>query len=93
MKQLLSLMLLLPLAVGACQTTPDSEITEARAIELARPHVTFEPDSAEAEKGTEAGQPVWRVTFRRQAGLHPMGNVMIVTIDRDTGAIVALARG
>ena len=37
---------------------------EKRAIELARPYLTFKTRSVEAEKITDHGRPVWRVIFR-----------------------------
>ena len=46
----------------------------------------------EAEKADEEGRPVWRVTFYgpNVSQVHP-GEVMIITLDRHTGEVVALA--
>ena len=85
--------LLVPLAV-CLPRTASSEISRDRAIEIARPHVPFEPKSIEAEKASEGGRPIWRVTFRGEpvSQIHLMGEVLIVSVDRRTGEIVSLAR-
>jgi hypothetical protein len=80
------------LSLCACSTPLPDEIDEARAIELAHSQITFEPESVEAEKATEGGRPVWQVTFRGPAERPPLGNFMMVTIDRQTGEVIALAR-
>lgn len=92
MNKAIALTCLVLLSVCACSAPVANEIDEARAIELARPHVTFEPESVEAEKAMEGGRPVWQVTFRGAAERPPLGNFMIVTIDRQTGEVVALAK-
>lgn len=70
------------------------EISRERAVEIARSQVKFQPKSISAEKATENGRPVWRVTFRGeptgQGGV--MGEVMIVSLDRFTGEVVSIAQ-
>lgn len=95
------LLLLIPL-MGcphkSAQKVPPSnspkEISRERAVEIARSHVKFQPKSLSAEKATENGRPVWRVTFRGepagQGGV--MGEVMIVSLDRFTGEVVSIAQ-
>lgn len=88
----------------ACTAGPDTrdeqgtrsdaaEITREQAIEIARPHVSFEPQSVEAVADQEEGRPVWRVTFRgRPPGPdHAIGEFQEIVVDRRTGEIVALA--
>ena len=78
---------------AAPAATHRAEITRERAIELARPHVSFEPRSIDAVAAEEEGRPVWRVTFRgRPPGPdHAMGEFQEIVVDRRTGEIVALA--
>jgi hypothetical protein len=87
---LLTLALLALLAACASQSTGE-EISKERAIELARPHVEFEPGKVEAVKETEEGRSVWRVTFYGKGvdATHP-GEVMFVLLDRKTGEVVSL---
>ena len=86
----LTALLSLVLIIG-CASRGNAEISKERAIELARQHVSFEPGKIETEKDTEDGRPVWRVTFygKNVSAVHP-GEVMIVTLDRRTGEVVAL---
>ena len=88
---LLTALLSLFLAIG-CASRGGAEISKERAIEIARQHVSFEPGHIEAEQGTEDGRPVWQITFLAKgvSAAHP-GEVMIVTLDRRTGEVVALA--
>jgi hypothetical protein len=74
--------------------SPKSEISRERAIEIGRTHVKFQPKSITAEKTTDSGRPVWRVTFRGEpvSQVHPMGEVFIVIVDRKTGEIVSVAQ-
>ena len=69
-------------------------MTRERAIEIARSQVKFQPKSIVAEKATETGRPVWRVTFRGEpvSKEHPFSELMIVTLDRKTGEIVSIAQ-
>jgi hypothetical protein len=88
---LLSLMLF---ALSACSspTSPSSEITRERAIELARQHVPYEPTSSAADTDSRLGRPVWVVTFRRADSSHGgLGQFAEVTLDRRTGQIVSVA--
>lgn len=89
---LLAALFFLSLASFGCAALRADEIGRERAIEIAREHVSFEPQSVEAEKKQEGDRPIWRVTFRRTGGLHPMGGIMIVDIDRRTGEVVGLAK-
>lgn len=72
----------------------DPEIGRDEAVELAREHVDFEVRSVDAERSTEQGRPVWRITFRgRPPGEgNAMGEVVIVVLDRRTGELVSLAQ-
>lgn len=86
-------LLFLSLGSFGCAAVRADEISRERAIQIAREHVSFEPQSVEAEKLEEDDRPIWRVTFRRPTGPHPMGGIMIVDIDRRTGEVVGLAQG
>jgi hypothetical protein len=80
------------LSLYSCASPAVDEIDQARAIELAKPEVSFEPDSIEAVRTTENGRPVWQITFRSGSGLPHLTKVMVVSVDRKTGEVVALAR-
>jgi predicted small secreted protein len=68
------------------------EISQERAIELARKHLTFEAKKVEAVQTTDQKRPVWKVTFRgAEPGPDHMGEVLIVNIDRKTGEMVSIA--
>ena len=88
----LSTLLALSVLAACASGSSGEEISQERAIELARQHLTFEAKNVEAEKGTENGRPVWRITFRGQeiSPARQMGEVQIVTIDRKTGEMVTL---
>ena len=73
-------------------TRPSRDITRERAIEIARQHVTFEPTSTEATAAVRERKQVWVVTFRRADGTHGgLGQLMEVTIDRQTGTVTSIA--
>lgn len=74
--------------------SPKNEISRERAIEIARSHVKFQPKSITAKKTADNGRPVWRVTFRGEpvSQVHPMGEILIVIVDRKTGEIVSVAQ-
>jgi hypothetical protein len=93
MRNLVFLSFLLVFAFACATNSSGEEISRERAIEIARPHVTFEAKSIEAEKDTEEGRPIWRVTFRGEpiGPSHPIGEVQIITVDRRTGEITSLA--
>ena len=78
------------LAACAAQSS-GQEISEERAIEIARQQIDFEPGNVEAVKETDEGRPVWRVTFYGKGvdAAHP-GQVSYFLIDRKTGEIVSL---
>ena len=76
-------------------TCPSSqEISRERAIEIARPYVSFTPDSIDADRTTSSSRAVWRVTFRGRLPGQPPGlfETTIVEVDRRTGEIVSIAR-
>jgi hypothetical protein len=80
------------LPLFACAALKGNEITRKEAIQLAREHVDFEPETVEATKDTDNGRPVWRVIFRGKPARHPMGNYFEVLIDRRTGDVAGLAQ-
>lgn len=79
---------------ATCAGPSQAEITRERAIEIARPYVSFQPDSIEAERAASQGRPVWRVTFRGRLPGQPPGlfETAMVEIDRRTGEVVSIAR-
>lgn len=79
---------------SACPGPSATEISRERAIEIARAHISFEPDSVEAERTSADSRAVWRVTFRgRLPGQPPLlFETVIVDVDRQTGEVVSLAR-
>ena len=78
----------------ACAHPSDVEISRDRAIEIARPQITFQPDSTDAVRTTSNGRPVWRVTFRGRLPGQPPGlfETAIVDVDRLNGEIISVAR-
>ena len=70
------------------------EISEARAIEIARAQISFQPDSIAAQRESMNGRPVWQVTLRGRLPGQPPGlfETAIVAIDRRTGEIVTISR-
>ncbi len=91
------------LAIVGAQTNPPSaqgqqtarkEISRERAIEIARQRVDFKPKSVKAVKAIEDKRKLWRVTFRGEpiSKVHPMGETMIVGVDRFTGEIVSVSK-
>ncbi|MBI3650408.1 MAG: PepSY domain-containing protein [Acidobacteria bacterium] len=94
---LLSVMLLASCLHTAAPTSPAvsrKELSRARAIEIARSQVKFQPQSIKAEKIKENGRRLWRVTFRGEpvGEVNPMGEILIVSLDRVTGEIVSIAQ-
>ena len=79
---------------ATCAGPSQAEISREHAIEIARPHVSFQPDSIDAERGTSARRPVWRVTFRGRLPGQPPGlfETIIIEVDRQSGEIVSIAR-
>jgi hypothetical protein len=90
---LLVLPLLALLTLAACASrTAGGEISEERAIEIARQHLQFEARTTEAERMTDQGRAIWRITFKgRLPGEGGIGEVLIVDIDRKTGEMVSIA--
>ncbi len=74
--------------------TARKEITRERAIEIARERIDFKPKSVKAVKAIEDKRKVWRVTFRGEpiSKVHPMGETMILSIDRFTGEVVSVSK-
>src|SRR5262245_6757911 len=89
--------------IASVQTTSPSapssqparkEINRNRAIEIARQHLNFKPKSIKAVKMIEDKRKVWRVTFHGKpiSKIHPMGETIIVSLDRFTGEIVSISK-
>jgi hypothetical protein len=77
-----------------CTGPSPTEISSDRAIEIARPLVSFTPDTIDAVRATVAGLPVWRVTFKGRLPGQPPGlfETAIVEVDRVNGEVVSVAR-
>ena len=82
------------LVVGATCGGPSQEVPRERAIDVARQHVSFTPDSVVAERATVHTRLVWRVTFRGRLPGQPPGlfETIIIAIDRRTGEVVSITR-
>jgi len=82
------------LTLGATCGGPAQQIGRDRAIEIARAHVSFEPDSIEAARMEAGSRPLWRVTFRGRLPGQPPGlfETVVVEVDRRTGEVVSIAR-
>lgn len=92
---LLVLLALVGLAATCGEPPRDVEITADRAIEIAKAQATFPVDTVRAERATEQGRPVWRVTLRGRPASPDMPEIrpiLIVDVDRRTGDIVSIAR-
>jgi hypothetical protein len=87
------LLVLLPLALlAACASqNGGQEISQERAIEIARQQIDFEPGKVEAVKETDQGRPVWKITFYGKGvdAAHP-GQVSFFLVDRETGEVLSL---
>ena len=92
MKKTLAFLALFLLVLAACASPgAGQEISQERAIEIARQSIDFEPGKVEAVKDTQENRPIWRVTFYGKGvdATHP-GQVSFVVVDRKTGEIVSL---
>ena len=80
--------------MGATCDQAQGEIDEGRAVEIARQQVSFSPDRIEAERISEAGRPLWRVTIQGRLPSQPpdLFESVIVEIDRRSGEITSIAR-
>jgi hypothetical protein len=87
--------LLFVLSGAACHSPKEAdELSQDQALQIARQELSFEPVSYEVEEVIEDGQALWRVTFRGKPILpgRPMFHILIVSLDRKTGAVVGLSR-
>jgi hypothetical protein len=77
-----------------CAGPSPLEITRERAIEIARPHVSFAPDRIDAQRTTSGTLGIWRVTFQGRLPGQPPGlfDTAIVDVDRVTGEVVSIGR-
>ena len=84
----------LALGVTCSGTSQETAITRDRAIEIARSHVSFQPDSVQAERAASSARPVWRVTFRGRLPGQPPGlfETAVIEVDRRTGEVVSTSR-
>ncbi len=83
------------LSLGVTCTGPSTqEIGRERAIGIARAHVSFQPDSIDAQPATSGSRPVWRVTFRGRLPGQPPGlfETAVIDVDRRSGEVVSIAR-
>ena len=87
----LVLSLVFALLAACASQNGGQEISEERAIEIARQQIDFEPGKVEAVKEMDEGRPVWKVTFYGKGvdAAHP-GQVSFFLVDRKTGEIVSL---
>ena len=88
------MVLAIVLLSGCSPTSPSSQITRDRAIDLARQTVRFEPTNITATLDTVRGHPVWVVTLTRGDRSHGLGlfeEFAEISVDRKTGEIVRLA--
>jgi hypothetical protein len=96
MRHRLALVLLAALVslAATCAASSRGEISRERAMEIARQHVSFQPDSVQAERAAVNARPVWRVTLRGRLPGQPPGlfETAIVEIDRRSGEVVSMAR-
>jgi hypothetical protein len=91
----LALVLLALTGLAATCGEPSRDITAERAIEIAKAQATFPVDTVRADRTTEQGRPVWRVTLRgRPAGpdMPELRPILIVDVDRRSGEIVSLSK-
>lgn len=81
--------------LGITCPTQSSEIARERAIAIAQAEVSFEIASVDAERATESGRRVWRVTFRGKpmSPDHPLLRpIVIVLVDSRTGEVISVAK-
>lgn len=82
---------------GVAATCPSAarEITATDAVKIARAHATFEIESADPQKTTDSGRPVWQVTLRGKPAspdFPELRPIVIVLIDRRSGEVVGIAK-
>ena len=84
----------LALAAACIRPSQGHEISRARAVEIARPHVPFQADRVKAERARSDARLVWRVTFRGRLPGQPPGlfETVIVEVDRRSGEVVSIER-
>ena len=77
-----------------CAGPSPVEIASDRAIEIARLHVSFTPETIDATRATSGARSVWRVTFRGRLPGQPPGlfETAIVEVDRFSGEVVSVGR-
>ena len=92
--RLIAVLLAALFGIGMACPLRGEAISRDRAIEIARSHVPFQPDSVEAERAESSAGGVWRVTFRGRLPGQPPGlfETAIVEIDRSSGRIVSIGR-
>ena len=78
----------------ACVGPSSVEISRDRAIEIARSHVSFTPDTVDAMQTTSGTRLLWRVTFRGRLPGQPadLFETTIVELNRVTGEVVSISR-
>ena len=96
MNRLFPVIAILSLA-GLGVTCPSSarEISRERAIAVAQTDVSFQVVSVNAERVTDNGIRVWRVTLQGPSASpdHPLLRpILIVLVDAATGQIVSVAK-
>lgn len=72
----------------------DTQITREEAVAVALREVPFEPSRVEAVRAVSDGRPTWQVTFRGRLAGQPPGlfETMVVDVDAETGAVIAVSR-
>lgn len=88
-------LLFVTVLLAACaRPQPVTEIPSQRAVDIARQHISFQPDDVSAARVMSGTRSVWRVTFRGRLQGQPPGlfETVIVEVDRASGEIVSVAR-
>jgi hypothetical protein len=81
-----------PRAKSTKPATTPTEITQARAIEIARAEIQLTTAAVEAVRATSQGRAIWRITFqhRQPDALPGLFDTHIVEVDARTGEIVGV---
>ncbi len=84
----------LVVAVACLPACVDTQVTREEAVAVALREVPFEPSHIEAVRAVSDGRPTWQVTFRGRLEGQPPGlfETMIVDVDAETGAVIAVSR-
>lgn len=92
---LIGVALILLAMFGVLDSRRDVRIEQQQAVEIARPHIDFEPEKADARLIRQGFRrtPVWAVSFSIPIDGNPRDfeRLMTVEVDATTGEVIRIA--